>query len=311
MQSMKRIVSLFIWISIVSAFPVEAEQLNLNPAWTVTNLGPSINTQHRERYSMISSDGLVLYFASDRPDALGEPDDRGRRPWDLYVAWRESPGVPFGEAINLGPEINSSYSEHSASISKNGHWMYFGSNRPGGCGGYDLYVSYRPDTTDHMGWQPPKHLGCALNTPFNEACPFITTDKQTGKDLLYFVRNTREGIRDYNIHLSEADRKTRVFGTAKIVAELSSPEFDAHFDPEHGFIWSGRAGGYGGADIWLTSKRSQGSGWSKPKNMGSLINTEYDEELPSGTLDGMLFFPSNRLGGYGGFDIYIATPGNH
>jgi hypothetical protein len=311
MQRMRRTAFAFIGIVVIVVLPGCVQQPGRNAEWTVTNLGPSINTEYGERYSLISVDGLVLYFASDRPDALGEPDDRGRRPWDLYVAWRESREVPFVEAINLGPAINSSHSEHSASISKDGHWMYFGSNRPGGCGGYDLYVSYRPDTTDHLGWQLPKHLGCELNTPLNEACPSITTDKQTGQGLLYFVRNTREGFRDYNIHLSEADRITRDFGTAKIVAELSSPEFDAHFDPEHGFIWSGRDGGYGGGDIWLTSTESQGSGWSKPKNMGSSINTEHDEELPSGTLDGMLFFPSNRLDGYGGFDIYMATPGNH
>ena len=73
-----------------------------------------------------------------------------------------------------------------------GTWtrVRFTGTRPGGCGGYDLYISYREDTGDHLGWQPAEHLGCTVNTRFDEACPFFITDEQTGDPLVYLVRET-------------------------------------------------------------------------------------------------------------------------
>jgi hypothetical protein len=276
--------------------------------FSVENLGPTINTAYGERFSMISPDGLVLYFASDRPDGQGQLSEQGRKPWDMYVAWRASVGEPFGEAVNLGPTVNSSYGDHSSAFSEDGHWMYFASARPGGCGGYDLYISYREDTGDHLGWQPAEHLGCTVNTRFDEACPFFITDEQTGDPLVYLVRETvpADGP-NYDIYISEVGDDMRELRSASLVSELSSPAHDGHFEPRHGFIWSARDGGYGGSDVWVTDSLQRNQ-WSEARNMGPAINTEYAETLPSGTTDGQLFFPSNRPGGYGDFDVYVATP---
>jgi hypothetical protein len=305
---MKYLYSVSKWILVGAVFQVSAQQSHGNTDWSIKVLGPTINTEYAERFSMVSSDGLVLYFASDRPDALGEPNEHGRRPWDMYVALRESVDEPFREAVNLGPTVNSAYGDHSAAFSEDGHWMYFASDRPGGCGSYDLYVSYREDTSDHLAWEVPEHLGCMVNTEFAEACPFFTTDERSGKNLLYLVRNTVQGRPNFDIYVSEVVGSARDLKKPLPVTELNSPAHDGHFEPRHGFIWSGRDGGYGGSDLWLTGPSLQESRWSQPKNMGSSINTEHEETLPSGTADGWLFFPSNRPGGYGDFDIYVAAP---
>ena len=300
--------SLSVAVLACMAFQVEAQHSHANSDWSVENLGPSVNTEYGERFSMITPDGLALYFASDRPDALGQPDEEGRRPWDMYVALRQSVDEPFGEAVNLGPTVNSPHGEHSAAFSEDGHWMYYASDRPGGCGGYDLYVSYREDTSDHLAWGAPEHLGCTVNTEYGEACPFFTIDERSEKPLLYLVRNTVKGRPNYDILVSEVGADARDLQSPVPVSELNTAAHDGHFEPKHGFIWSTRDGGYGGSDLWLTGLSPQESRWSQPRNMGPSINTEHEETLPSGTTDGLLFFPSDRPGGYGDFDIYMAAP---
>jgi hypothetical protein len=296
------IVLIFAW------FPGFAGQDLETGAWSVQRLGPSINTEYHERFSMISADGLVLYFASDRPDGLGETNELGRKAWDMYVAQRDSVNEPFQEAVNLGAVLNSPYGDHSAAFSEDGHWMYFASTRPGGCGGYDLYVSYREDKNDHLGWDSPIHLGCTVNTPSNEACPFYIEDERTGSSSVYFVSDTPQGTYNFDVFVSEVDHVADKLKRPLIVSEVNSTEGDNHFEPKHGYLWSSREGGFGGSDLWRSSRDSESGSWLKPKNMGPLLNTEHEETLPSGTTDGQLYFPSNRPGGAGGFDIYVAFP---
>ena len=277
--------------------------------WLVENAGPSVNTEYRERFSMISADGLSLYFSSDRPEGLGEANERGTKPWDIYVAWRRSTDEPFGEAVSLGPTINSPYRDHSASFSDDGHWMFFGSDRPGGCGGYDLYVSYREDISDPLGWEAPRNLGCELNSEFDEACPILTTDPATRKAALYLVRNSEVGTANHDVFVSLSSGGLSGLQSPTPVDELNTSTHDAHFDPRHGLVWAFREGGFGGGDLWETERSPDGT-WASPRNMGESINTSDDEELPSATLDGVIFFPSNRSGGYGQYDIWMAVPVN-
>lgn len=70
------------------------------------------------------------------------------------------------------------------------------------------------------------------------------------------------------------------------------------------FFTSDMPGGFGGKDIWMCLKEP--TGWSKPINLGPDINTSGDEMFPSMRYDGILFFCSNGLPGYGGMDIYSA-----
>jgi len=297
----------FMILLVTAALQGKAQEARFNGDWFIQNLGPTINTEYRDRFSMISPDGLALYFSSDRPSNLGNPNERGRKPWDIYVAWRNSADEPFGEAVNLGPTVNSPYRDHSASFSPDGLSMYFASDRPGGCGGYDLYVSYRQDANDHSGWQAPEHLGCTVNTRFDESCPILTTDERTDFALLYLVRNALPGEPNHDIYVTQLHLGTREFEEALPVTELNTSVHDGHFDPRHGLIWSLRDGGYGGADLWVTGWLEQG-GWSPPENLGPSINSEHNEELPSATSDGRLYFPSDRPGGFGDEDIYVATP---
>ena len=63
-------------------------------------------------------------------------------------------------------------------------------------------------------------------------------------------------------------------------------------------------GGFGGTDLYICAK--QGDSWSTPQNLGSSVNSEGDEQFPYIHKSGDLFFASNGLPGFGGFDIFSA-----
>lgn len=72
-------------------------------------------------------------------------------------------------------------------------------------------------------------------------------------------------------------------------------------DPGGLFTPPRRPNGYGGDDIWVTTRTTPNAPWSEPKNLGPIVNTEYNEGTPNLSTDGLsLFFSSNRPGSYGG-----------
>lgn len=95
--------------------------------------------------------------------------------------------------IKLNRNINTKYYESHASVSADGKKLYFTSNREGGQGGLDIYVSEIDATGD---WGMPVNLGTAVNTAYNEDNPFITANDS----LLYFCsegHNSMGGFDNY------------------------------------------------------------------------------------------------------------------
>jgi len=134
------------------------------------NLGPAVNTKANDFNASISVDGLILYFDSfdtKRPGAQGQSD--------IYMTTRTTRSAPWGQPVNLGPKVNSARSEGCPSVSLDGLELYFGStNRPGGYGGADIYVSRRPTTSDP--WGDAVNLGLAVNSPAHESAPHLSPD---------------------------------------------------------------------------------------------------------------------------------------
>ena len=88
--------------------------------------------------------------------------------------------------VSLGSLINSSASDQGPAISKDGLSLYFHSNRPGGLGGFDMYVSQRESVTDP--WGAPINLGPTVNTAFDEGNPAFSRDGH-----LLFFQSIRPG----------------------------------------------------------------------------------------------------------------------
>ncbi|MHC4535897.1 MAG: M56 family metallopeptidase [Planctomycetota bacterium] len=116
-------------------------RVTMDDNWgTPINLGPGINSTSWDWGQSLSADGLQLYFTSNRPGGLGGQD--------MYVVRRETINEPWSEPVNLGSTLNSSSGDQFPHISADGLLLFFGSNRPGGYGSWDLYVAKRTTTKD-------------------------------------------------------------------------------------------------------------------------------------------------------------------
>lgn len=92
----------------------------------------------------------------------------------------------------LNKNINTKFYESHATISRDGRYLYFTSNRDGGFGELDIYVSERDEAGE---WGPAKNIGPTINTPYNEDTPFITENDS----IIYFSSEGHNSIGGYDI----------------------------------------------------------------------------------------------------------------
>lgn len=143
-----------------------------------------INIEPSKGAINISQDGAWLLFAGNFPG-------KGLGDFDLYISFDAPMG--WSEPLNMGRNINSEFWESSPSLSPDKNALYFSSNRPGGYGGKDLYVSYRVNGK----WQPAVNMGSGINTTGDEIAPFIHADNQS----LYYTSNGLPGYGGTDIYM--------------------------------------------------------------------------------------------------------------
>ena len=149
------------------------------------NLGSTVNGPNADAEPSISGDGLSLYFHSMRDDGYGITD--------IYLTTKASKDDEWGTPVNLGSTINSSDWDWAPEVQIDGLSLIFGSDRPGGFGDDDIYVSTRP--TEDNPWGEPFNLGSAVNTSDQEARPSISADGR----VLYFCSNRSPGIGGHDL----------------------------------------------------------------------------------------------------------------
>lgn len=158
-----------------------------NGIWSMAlPLPPPLNTSLNEGAHCLSSDGKTIYFtACYRNSSLGG--------CDLYFSTLTPNG--WSVPVNLGEKINSQHWETQPSISYDGQTLYFVSNRPGGFGGSDIWMSKRLNNGE---WGVPENMGPYINSRKDEISPFIHYDDQT----LYFASEGMAGMGGLDIYLS-------------------------------------------------------------------------------------------------------------
>ena len=266
------------------------------------NLGPVVNSSFDDNHPAISKDGLSLYFHSNRPGGFGG--------LDIWVSQRASLDDPWGPPQNLGPPINTSGNDQVPFLSRDGHWLFFASDRPGGLGGPDLWVSRRTHKHDDFGWQPPVNLGPTVNSAFEDNGANLFKD-ECGTVVLYFTSNRPGGLGDHDIYESQ-QQDDGSFAPATLVPELSSPQRDTRTairrDGLEMLLTSNRPGSQGLIDLWVATRASTCDAWSTPVPLSPLVNSAANDGAPALSFDGQtLFFYSNRPGGLGGNDLYMST----
>lgn len=268
------------------------------------NLGPVINSTVNDQQPAISKDGLSLYFASNRTGGLGG--------FDMYVSQRASVDDPWSSPLNLGATVNTAFDEGNPAFSRDEHLMFFQSKRPGGLGNIDIWVSQREHTHDDFDWQPAVNLGPGVNSAADDNGPSYFENEEDGAPQLYFGSSRPGGLGVSDIYLSEqmADGS---FGPAVLVTELSSTSNENDPSIRHDgleiFFQSNRIGSIGTAfDLWVATRASTLDAWSTPVSLGATVNTASIDNNAYLSSDGMtLFFASDRLGGFGGVDLYMTT----
>lgn len=280
------------------------------------NLGALINSAFSDQQPAISKNGKSLYFTSNRPGGLGG--------FDMYVSQRANVHNPWGAPVNLGPIINTPFDEGNPAFSADGHLLFFQSKRPGGIGGIDLWVSRRNNKHDDFDWQPAVNLGSAVNSDLDDNGPsYFENDRNgesdeseesddKGASQLYFGSSRLGGLGLADIYLSERTA-AGCFGPPVLITELSSPMGENDPTVRHDglevFFQSSRTGSIGlSTDLWVATRESTHDAWSTPVNLGDIVNSPSAEQNPYLSSDNKtLFFTSDRLGGFGGTDLYMST----
>lgn len=160
--------------------------------YTARNLGYPPNTAAQESAQTISSDDHYLFFM--RSDNRSE-NGWGRGGCDLYLAYRKSVDKPWSVAESFGATINTPAFEGMPSLSPDINDLYFVSDRPGGYGGLDIWLSHFKFGL----WQYPINLGPQINTAGNETAPFISSDNRT----LYFSSDGHLGLGGGDLFMSK------------------------------------------------------------------------------------------------------------
>jgi Tol biopolymer transport system component len=267
------------------------------------NLGCVVNSPFDESFPAVSRKGLSLYFISNRG---------GQN--DIWVSQRASTDAPWGVPVKLGPNVNSPHDDRSPALSRDGHWLFFGSNRPGGHGGSDLWVSWRAHTHDDFGWGPAVNLGSGINTSGNELAPGPFENDDAGIPLLYFISNRAGGPGGLDIYVSQLGANG-MYGPGVLVNELSTSSFDyrpiVRYDGLEMVIGSNRPGSIAGSqDVWISTRNTVSEPWREAVNLGSPVNSAFNDNFGYLSADGRaLFFNSDRpdAGACGGADLYVTT----
>ncbi|MCW3077177.1 MAG: hypothetical protein JWO32_1786 [Bacteroidetes bacterium] len=145
-----------------------------------------------------------------------------------------------------------------------------------------------------------------INTDYHDGPACLSSDGKT----LYFTRVNYKSVKNFvnTAKIFTATGHDRSWGDIKPFEHNSDKYSVAHpsisADGSMLFFCSDMPGGLGGKDIWVSKKN--GNAWDKPINLGPDINTSGDEMFPAIKKDGILFYSSDGLPGYGGLDVYSA-----
>ena len=220
---------------------------------------------------------------------------------------RASLDAPWGTPQNLGPNINGPATDQCPHLSADGLTLIFASDRPGGSGGNDLYITHRRNPRDDFGWDVPENLGSGVNSASSDATPG-TFEDDNGNFTLYFASSRPGGLGANDIYTSVL-RNDGTFGPPSLVPELNSSADDQFPTPRRDglelFLSSDRTGTPGSRDLWDSTRLSTSDPWGPPVNLGPSINSTADDAGPALSSSGTsLIFFSNRPGGSGGNDLY-------
>ncbi|MEM1325949.1 MAG: OmpA family protein [Bacteroidota bacterium] len=206
--------------------------------WTYGQAKSGFNTRFNEGMTTLIRNGRKMYFtACERDEIMGKCDI-----WEAKVE-----GKRIQKMKTVDGYLNSEFWESQASVSCDGTTLYFASNRDGGMGGTDIWMSEKEPSGE---WSEPINMGPSINTADDEEAPFITTDGKT----LYFSSDGHFGMGKGDIYFSKMENHRRWTKARNLGAPVNSAARELGFflsaDGKTGYFASNREGGEGGIDIY-------------------------------------------------------------
>ena len=280
-------------------FAVSAVQKNKNASYVFApkNLGDSINSSFSEYYPSVTVTDDALVFTRRTGNA--------REDFMLSaIPHKDS----FNKAAPLDGDINLEPRKGAITVSQDGDWLFFAADIAGaGIGGFDIYKSVYTPT----GWSIEENLGDSINTDFWESSPAISPDKR----VLYFSSNRPGGYGGADLYVSYLKPNGRWTEAANMGPSINTAGDELapfiHADNQTLYFTSDGLPGYGGSDLFVLKKLSNGK-WGAPENMGYPINTIENEGSLAVAADGYTaYYASDREDSRGGLDIYSFTLPSH
>jgi outer membrane protein OmpA-like peptidoglycan-associated protein len=204
------------------------------------DMGTPPNSAMQDGAQMLSADGHYLFF-----QRCGTRSENG---WDaggcdLFFSYTQ--GDEWSQAVPFGATINTPGFEGMSTLSSDNKELYFVSDREGGFGGKDIWMSRFQDGL----WQIPENLGPNVNTPFDETAPFIASDNTT----LYFTSDGHAGLGGNDIFYSR--KKNGKWQRPENMGYPFNTPFDdvslcISADGNKAYMASDRDGGFGAMDLY-------------------------------------------------------------
>ena len=268
---------------------------------TATNMGVPVNSPEGEFNPEMTSNGLEMFFSSER---------EGSQDRDLYRARRETPDGEWTIVENMGPKINSPHLDSGPSITSDGKTLVFHSERlfNGAKDGIqthrDLFYTQRPSLDAPFG-KVQTVPGKEVITEYADTAALITDDGKT----MYFSSNRPGGIGSKDIYVATRDDPNGPFVTVtNMGANVNSKWVDSNpAITEDGLtlFFHSKRPGFGRSDLYVTCRKSKDDAWGPAKNLGVTANTNFAEANPSVSANGkILLFRSDREGTVGKQDLW-------
>jgi Tol biopolymer transport system component len=203
-------------------FTILQSQLR-NGQWSAPEIAP-FSGRWSDADPHMSPDGSKLFFISNRPDG----GDAARADYDIVVVERTATG--WSEPRRLPAPINDGFTEWSPSVSTNGN-LYFGSARPGGKGGNDLYMA----RWNGSAYEQPENLGDSINTARGEVEPWIAPDESY---MVFSGQNRTDGMGGFDLYYAE--RREGVWQKARLLpAPINSTagDFNQSVSPDGKWLY--------------------------------------------------------------------------
>ncbi len=205
----------------------------------------NVNEKYHDAAAALSADGNTLYLYRDNKKTKGDlyMSTRGKNAKDKKSA-KKANDDDFGDPKKLNNNINTKYQETSLCVSQDGNIMYFTSDRPGGKGGLDIYMSKK----EGNDWGPGTNVA-EINTEYDDDSPFLSFDGKT----LYFSSKGHDTMGGYDVFKSQ-DENGKWGKPENLSAPINGPEDDMHImiteDNANGYYVSSDEAGFGSKDIY-------------------------------------------------------------